>query len=286
VYPAKWDYHKGEGQMTTEVAIRVRPTEDIYLVLTGFDLDTGLANFTAFINPLILWVWIGFMVLGFGTLVCLIPQRVVDRLQWKPKTRLGRAADVSIVVTIVCVVMLGIASQARADAPNNGAATEHVPAGMGMGNSADGAMNKNRPANDTQARAMGELLCPCGCARQSILDCPCGTAADLRGKVMGMMANADLSSQASRDHAYDAVLAVFKADYGESVWATPRSNASWLFPALAALGGLALLFIVGRRFVARSSAASAATAATTPMTATPEDETYADKLDDELADTD
>jgi cytochrome c-type biogenesis protein CcmF len=285
IYPAKWDYHKGEGQMTTEVAIRVRPTEDIYVVLTGYDLDTGLANFTAFINPLILWVWVGFMVLGFGTLVCLIPQRVVDRLQWKPKTRLGRAADVSLVITIVCVVMLGIASQARADAPpQSGAATEHVPAGMGMGASSVGFAQKNRPANDTQARAMRELLCPCGCARQSILDCECGTAADLRGKVMAMMANADLSSEASRDHAYDAVLAVFKADYGESVWATPRSSASWLFPALAALGGLGLLFVVGRRFVARSGATAAAAAATT--SAAVEDESYADKLDDELADTD
>ncbi|HEY1547772.1 MAG TPA: cytochrome c-type biogenesis protein CcmH, partial [Kofleriaceae bacterium] len=136
----------------------------------------------------------------------------------------------------------------------------------------------------TQARAMRELLCPCGCARQSILDCECGTAADLRGKVMAMMANADLSSEASRDHAYDAVLAVFKADYGESVWATPRSSASWLFPALAALGGLGLLFVVGRRFVARSGATAAAAAATT--SAAVEDESYADKLDDELADTD
>jgi cytochrome c-type biogenesis protein CcmH/NrfF len=272
--------------MTTEVAIRVRPTEDIYVVLTGFDLDTGLANFTAFINPLILWVWVGFMVLGFGTLVCLIPQRVVDRLQWKPKTRLGRAADVSIVVTVVCVVMLGIASQARADAPaqgNNAAATEHVPAGMGMGDASSGSMSKNRPSNDTQARAMNELLCPCGCSRQSILDCPCGTAADLRGKVMAMMAGADLTNDAGRQRAYDAVLASFKHDYGEAVFSTPHSSTSWLFPALAALGGLGLLLVVGRRFVARSSASAPAAAAATKVA---EDETYADKLDDELADTD
>jgi cytochrome c-type biogenesis protein CcmH/NrfF len=216
-------------------------------------------------------------------LVCLIPQRVVDRLQWKPKTRLGRAADVSIVVTLVCVVTLGIARQAHADAPAGGAATEHIPAGMGMGNSNAGYATKNRPNNDTETRAMRELLCPCGCARQSILDCECGTAADLRGKVMAMMAGADLSSEAGRSHAYDAVLASFKHDYGESVFSTPRSDATWLFPALAALGGLGLLFIVGRRFVARSSAAAAAA---TSKPAVTEDETYADKLDDELADTD
>ncbi|HEU4727971.1 MAG TPA: heme lyase CcmF/NrfE family subunit, partial [Kofleriaceae bacterium] len=76
VYPAKWDYHKGEGQATTEVAITVRPSEDIYIVLTGYDLDSNLANLRVYLNPLILWVWVGFLVLAFGTLVCLIPQTV------------------------------------------------------------------------------------------------------------------------------------------------------------------------------------------------------------------
>jgi cytochrome c-type biogenesis protein CcmF len=284
VYPAKWDYHKGEGQMTTEVAIRVRPTEDIYVVLTGFDLDSGQANFTAFINPLILWVWVGFMVLGFGTLVCLIPRRVVDRLQWKPKTRLGRAADVGSIGVIVLAVSLAISSQARADAPapaNNAAAIEHVPVGMGMGNGSVGYAVNNRPANDTQARAMKEILCPCGCARQSILDCPCGTAAELRAQVQALMTGADLSTASSRDRVYNAVLARFKTDYGQSILSTPPSNVPWLLPVLAAIGGLGLLLVVGRRFVTRGAVAVAAAPKLEG-----EDEHYADKLDDELADTD
>ena len=288
VYPAKWDFHKGEGQMTTEVAIRVRPAEDVYVVLTGFDLDTNLANFRVYVNPLILWVWVGFMVLGFGTLVCLIPQRVVDKLTWQPKTRLGRAADVSVVLGIVLAVMLGISTQARADAPTppgNAAATEHVPAGMGMGKVGGGYAAQNRPANDTQAKAMKEILCPCGCARQSIFDCDCGTAADLRAKVMALMVDQDMSTSAGKQRAYDAVLATFKAEYGEQVFATPSSSFSWFLPALAAVGGLGLLFVVGRRFVARS--AERVTAAPAGAAGgVVEDEAYADKLDDELADTD
>jgi len=66
VYPAKWDYHKGSDEATTEVAIRVRMNEDVYVVLTGYDLDSQMANFRVFINPLISWVWIGFLVLAFG----------------------------------------------------------------------------------------------------------------------------------------------------------------------------------------------------------------------------
>ena len=83
VYPAKWDYHKGE-EATTEVAIRVRLNEDVYVVLTGYDLESQLANFRVFINPLISWVWIGFLLLALGTLICLIPQSVVDRVRpWR-----------------------------------------------------------------------------------------------------------------------------------------------------------------------------------------------------------
>jgi cytochrome c-type biogenesis protein CcmH/NrfF len=152
---------------------------------------------------------------------------------------------------------------------------------MGMGNAGAGYAAKNRPANETQAKAMKELLCPCGCARQSILDCDCGTAADLRAKVMALMAGADLSTPAARDHAYNAVLAAFKTEYGESIWSTPRSDWPWLLPMLAAVGGLGLLYVVGKRFVARSAATASAAAA-----APEEDAQYADKLDDELADTD
>ena len=311
VYPAKWDFHKGEGQMTTEVAIRVRPTEDVYVVLTGFDLDTNLANFTVFINPLILWVWVGFMILGFGTIVCLIPQWLVDLVNnsvFGPpaggkRSRVGRAMDVGIVAGVVLAVTLGIASQARADAPaaasNGGAATEHVPAGMGMGKAGGGYAVMNRPTNDTQARAMRELLCPCGCARQSILDCECGTAADLRAKVIAMMASADLSSDDGRERAYDNVLAAFKTEYGEQVWSTPRSSLPWVLPVIAAVGGLGLLFFAGRRLIRRtampavavasaSGAGAAATSAATsaPPPATDADERANEQIDDELAGSD
>ncbi len=284
VYPAKWDFHKGEGQMTTEVAIKVRPLEDVYVVLTGYDLDTSLANFRVYINPNILWVWLGFLTMAFGTLICLIPQSVVDRLQWKPKTRLGRAADVSIVVTIVLALIAGLATQAQA-APPPGAGAEHVPAGMGMGNAGAGYAAQNRPTNDTETRAMKELLCPCGCARQSIDDCACQTAADLRGKIIAMMAGADLSTDAGRERAYDQVLATFKNDYGSQVFATPTSKFSWLLPSLAAIGGLGLLFVVGRRWVSRGTHAAATAGVPSTGTPTAEDEAYADKLDDELSET-
>ncbi len=284
VYPAKWDYHKGDEQMTTEVAIKVRWNEDVYVVLTGFDLETKLANFRVYINPLILWVWIGFLVMALGTLICLIPQSVVDKLQWKPKTKLGRAADISVLVGIVFAAIMGIASQAHAARGDDkaNAATEHVPAGMGMGNAGAGHAAKNRPDTPTADRAMKELICPCGCARQDIRDCDCGTAADLRAKVLGILANYDLKTDAGKKQGYDAVLASFVKDYGEMVLATPKSNFPWLVPTAAAIGSLALLAVVGRRWTKRAKKNAAPAAETTAAL----DEKYVDKLDDELAETD
>jgi len=287
LYPAKWDFHKGDGQMTTEVSIRVRGLEDVYVVLTGYDLDTNLANFRVYVNPLILWVWLGTILLLAGVLICLIPQSVVDKLQYKPRTRLGRAADAGLFVTLIAASLLGLASQAQAQGAGGGGggeATEHVPAGMGMGKAGGGFAAMNRPENDVQAKAMKEVLCPCGCARQSIHDCDCQTAAQLRAKVQGILAGVDLSNDANRKAAYDKVLASFIADYGQKVLATPKSDMSWLFPSIAAIGALGLLVVAGRRWVTRGKK----TATATPVLAGASvlDDEYADKLDDELADTD
>ncbi len=281
VYPGKWDYHRGE-EATTEVAIRVRASEDVYVVLTGYDLDTQLANFRVFINPLISWVWIGFLVLAFGTLVCLIPQGVVDRLSMRPRSKVGRIADVGILAVLLFGLVAGLTTQAHAQG------AEHVTAGGGMGADGIGWAAKNRPDTGTSEKAMKELLCVCGCPRESVFDCKCKAASDLRGQVMAFINERDasgnpkfdLNSAAGRTKAYDAVLTEFVSQYGgEQVLATPRSKFSWLLPSLAMVGGLGLIFVVGRRMVGRGKANTKLAVASKP---TEEDE-YADKLDDELA---
>jgi cytochrome c-type biogenesis protein CcmF len=312
-YPAKWQYAKGEGQATTEVAILPRAGllsespaswwgilgehqlqevagEDVYVVLNGYDTESGLANLRVYLKPHILWVWVGFLILAFGTLVCLIPQGIVDLLSRPRATRLGRAADLAILLVVVGGVIGGIASQAHAA----GQPAEHVQAGMGMG--ADGigyaAMNRPNPGSADE-RAMKELLCVCGCARESVFDCKCGTAAQLRHQVMDFLGQVDskgkpqfdLATPAGRDVAYEAVLDYFVKSYGgEQVLATPRTKFSWLLPSMAVIGALGLLVVAGRRWVGRGSATLARTASATG--AVTEDEAYADKLDDELAGTD
>jgi cytochrome c-type biogenesis protein CcmF len=290
VYPAKWDYRKG-SEATTEVSIHVRLHEDVYVVLTGYDLETKLGNFRVFVNPLILWVWIGTVLLAFGTLICLIPQGVVDRITGQPlKTRLGRAADVGLLLLLGLGVVAALPSEAHAQA-------EHVRSGMGMGDTNTSYASKARPQNSAEASAMKELLCPCGCKRESIFICKCGPAADLRTWIQSLVNERDeqgrprfdLSTKAGQEAAYDHAVNSYVARYGEQSLATPRSSFSWLFPSLAVVGGLGLLFVAGRRIIARGQSAVATKgegAAVATKTTSPADEKYADKLDDELADTD
>ena len=68
-------FYKASRQPTTEVAIRPRLSEDVYIVYEGMSDDRRHAVISAHLNPLVNWIWIGGAVLVFGTLVALIPSR-------------------------------------------------------------------------------------------------------------------------------------------------------------------------------------------------------------------
>jgi cytochrome c-type biogenesis protein CcmF len=63
---------------TTEVAIRSNLRHDLYLVLTGWNIDQGSATLKVFLNPLVKWIWIGGFVLLLGTIICMWPDRSVS----------------------------------------------------------------------------------------------------------------------------------------------------------------------------------------------------------------
>ncbi len=64
-------------QPTSEVSIRRRLNEDLYLNFASMSqTDANKAVIQAYVFPLVSWIWIGFYVLMFGTLVCLIPSKV------------------------------------------------------------------------------------------------------------------------------------------------------------------------------------------------------------------
>jgi cytochrome c-type biogenesis protein CcmF len=69
-------FFKASKESTSEVAIRQRLNEDLYLNFGGMSDDGQRAVIQAFVNPLVTWVWLGGLVLIGGTLVCLIPSKI------------------------------------------------------------------------------------------------------------------------------------------------------------------------------------------------------------------
>src|SRR6266853_973179 len=68
--------YKASQQPTSEVDIRRRVNEDLYLNFAGLSTDNQRAVIQAYIFPLVSWIWIGFWVLAVGTLVCLVPSKI------------------------------------------------------------------------------------------------------------------------------------------------------------------------------------------------------------------
>jgi cytochrome c-type biogenesis protein CcmF len=72
-------FYKKPQQPATEVALRSRLTEDLYLVLGSYDAASGLVTLQAYVNPLVAWLWIGGFIMGFGTLVTMWPSAAERR---------------------------------------------------------------------------------------------------------------------------------------------------------------------------------------------------------------
>ncbi len=69
-------FYKSSRQGASEVAIRRRLHEDLYLNFAGLSEDgDNKAVIQAYVFPLVSWIWIGFWVLMAGTLICLIPSK-------------------------------------------------------------------------------------------------------------------------------------------------------------------------------------------------------------------
>ena len=66
--------HSNVEGAVSEVAIRTNLKEDLYVVLASMESD-GLAAFQVLVNPMVVWLWIGGLVMIAGTLVATWPSR-------------------------------------------------------------------------------------------------------------------------------------------------------------------------------------------------------------------
>jgi cytochrome c-type biogenesis protein CcmF len=86
-------FYKASNQPSSEVAIRRRLNEDVYLNFAGVSEDGRKATIQAYIFPLVSWIWVGFWMLTFGTLVCLIPSKARPSSQSVPRRAETRQSE-------------------------------------------------------------------------------------------------------------------------------------------------------------------------------------------------
>ena len=288
--PARWVFAKLPDQPTTEPSINVDGVDDVYLAMLGFQQGPDeVANFRLFLNPLINWVWLGFVLLMIGTGICLVPESIARRARKAPTTKVGKLADVGILLLVVgaCTFLSVRAAHSQSQGGQAPAGPVYQERNAHGGAS---AAHEARPDNSTAKRLMKDLGCMCGgCNKEPIHDCKCGFAAQERAKVLGMLSGRDLTSDAARESAYLEVRDSFIARHGQEVLVSPLDTGfnrlAWAFPYMALGGALVLIFVGGRHWVRRGReewATDLARAEAFDL----EDDPAADKLDDELAEID
>ncbi len=62
-------------QPATEVGIRSTLKEDIYVILADYNMASQTATISVLINPLVIWIWIGGVVMVIGTLLAIWPDQ-------------------------------------------------------------------------------------------------------------------------------------------------------------------------------------------------------------------
>lgn len=80
------NFHFAQRQPQSEVGLRSQLNHDLYIVLSQID-DKGEATLRAWINPLVMWIWIGGAIMTFGTFFILTGK--------PPKSGTVRAAKVA-----------------------------------------------------------------------------------------------------------------------------------------------------------------------------------------------
>jgi cytochrome c-type biogenesis protein CcmF len=69
------NYYGGRNEPITTPAVRSRAHIDLYVTLIAFEENGSSVTVTVIVEPLVVWIWIGGIIIGLGGLIGLIPMR-------------------------------------------------------------------------------------------------------------------------------------------------------------------------------------------------------------------
>jgi cytochrome c-type biogenesis protein CcmF len=257
--PGRWFYAHHEDEPRTMVAMRRTMGEDLYVVLAGYEAQSQDATYAITINPLVNWIWFGFGILAFGTVIALLPERTFAFATSKLP---AEAATTGLVLLLLLIPVTARAQ--HIESPQN------VP-----------VIPKSQLERDLQH----EIICMCGtCGRQRLAECQCGIAARMREELAGLVA---------RGMTREQVYQYYIDKYGsQEPLASPIDKGfnriAWALPYVAGATGAVLVGFVAVRWTRRDHGGSPGVAdapAAEPGEA-PEDPALRERLDDELRDLD
>jgi cytochrome c-type biogenesis protein CcmF len=90
----KRDFYPLAGQpdqQSSEVAIDTRATGDLYAVLSS--LSGGVATFSIFVNPLVVWIWVSGILIAIGALIAAWPGPRAQRAPARARAAAARRAE-------------------------------------------------------------------------------------------------------------------------------------------------------------------------------------------------
>jgi cytochrome c-type biogenesis protein CcmF len=249
MYPAKSFYRKHPNDPPrTDAAIRRRPGDDLYLVMTSLEPATQTITLQVVVNPLVNWVWLGFGILAFGTGIALLPESTFSFALAK----LPAEAATTTTAILLALMLTGFARTASA---------QHVET--------PGSISE--PTNALEQRMRHEIGCTCGsCAHEPLSKCTCSQAAEMRQ---------DLRAEIETGKDHDAIVTSLIEKYGGQQFLVAPvdkgfNRLAWLFPYLMGGAGVIGVGFVAVRWSRHTHAA--------PGEAAPVDPELNERLDDEL----
>ena len=260
MYPARWYFRKHENEPTTEVAIRRSVAEDLYIVLAADkeSAATQAASLQISVNPLVNWVWFGFGMLAFGTIIALLPERTYS-------FALAKMPEGAVTGTVALLFVATLCGVTTVSAQQH-STTEAL--------SSDDVRTSYYARNDLERQLQHEIVCTCGaCGHANIGECrkdACGTSHKMRGEVAALI---------DEGKPHDEIIQWFVTSYGsEEMLGAPLNKGfnrlAWFFPFLVGATSAVAIGFAAVKWTRRHE--------TTPDAPAPTDPSLEERLDDEL----